>query len=305
MPTSLNSHRIAVLSPQAHYTVPELREGWRVAAHIAHREIHHALLSGELFLTAYEPLTYSRTPPATPPKLPPEWQDYLDTLASRAGKDGIVLYQDLLELWTGEGIGAKRLLPHLISLGLLTRLNRGRYALGTPPEKLPPLPIERLSTERASALREQRLAAASWPARLWQLTAAWGLTPGAANAYLTGLRRQGLVNVYEGVYYLPHQQRPHPADYPLRPPLRRARRPKTTDKPAPTQRDTLDRERIRQVSWPTTAEKAGYAWDLNAESAAQVLSRMVKRGLVKRTGRGIYDLSKRVGAMKTPPDMAQ
>ncbi|MHA0036682.1 hypothetical protein ACXXDK_18190 (plasmid) [Deinococcus sp. PESE-38] len=62
MTTSLTSPRIALLSPQAHYTIPELRERWRVAAHIAHREIHHALLAGELFLTACEPLTYSRTP---------------------------------------------------------------------------------------------------------------------------------------------------------------------------------------------------------------------------------------------------
>lgn len=309
MTTSLTSPRIALLSPQAHYTIPELRERWRVAAHIAHREIHHALLAGELFLTACEPLTYSRTPPATSPELPAEWQEYIGTLAARTGDDRVLLYHDLLALWTGHSISGKRLIPHLISLGLLTRLNRGRYSVGPPPEKLPPLPTEGLSTERAAALRQERLAAASWPARLWQLTAAWQLSSGAANAYLTNLRRQGAVQVHQGVYYLPHQQRPNPADYPTSAQLKTGRPTKalsrTADKPAPTPRTTLDDARIMQATWPTTAEKAGYAWNLSPESAAQVLSRMVGRGLLQRTGRGIYDLASRADAMKTPPDMTQ
>ena len=307
MTTSPTSPRIALLSSGAQYTIPELREGWRVAAHIAHREIHHALLAGELFVTDCDPLTYSRTPPAVPPELPLDWQAYLATLLAQSRKDRILLYHDLLKLWTGDSISGKRLVAHFISLGLLTRLNRGRYALGTPPEKLPPTPIELLSTERAAALRQERLAAASWPARLWQLTAAWQLSSGAANAYLTNLRRQGLVKVHQGVYYLPHQQRPNPADYPTSAQLRSGRTPKalnrSADKPAP--RNSLDDARIMQATWPTTAENAGYAWNLSPESAAQVLSRMVRRGLVQRTGRGIYDLASRAYAMKTPPDMTQ
>ena len=108
MTTSPTSPRIALLSSGAQYTIPELREGWRVAAHIAHREIHHALLAGELFVTDCDPLTYSRTPPAVPPELPLDWQAYLATLLAQSRKDRILLYHDLLKLWTGDRPGRAR-----------------------------------------------------------------------------------------------------------------------------------------------------------------------------------------------------
>lgn len=265
------------------YSADELRLLWQIKRHEASERILQMLQAGELHVASLTPLRYSGVRPEAVQPLTGKWLAY-------AKLDSPQTFPQLWEEASRRGDKKQQLesaVIHLMALGYFAWVKSP--APGT--ISLPwPVPLN----VQLEQMRQERLAAVQWPARLWQITAAWkpkwGLSSGAVNNYLYDQVGFGYLKVIDGVYYLPHQQAPDPLTVP-RSTIKRKTKAKPTTKAPKPKPPTLTDQRLAQVSFPVTVRQAANAWGLDYYAAAQYLHRLKTRGVLKSAGEGEYDLA--------------
>ena len=157
-----------------------------------------------------------------------------------------------------------------------------------------PLPVRRANRpQHDEALQRERLSGVQWPARLWQIRRAWQMGPQSTLSYLRRLQRSGLLMVHEGVYYLSSATSPNPAEVPMAPPCPRPPKTQEAQQSPPETEPYLYEQRLQQLQWPVTVQEAAAVWKVTPVTAAQALSRMAKKGLIRRSRRGQYVMAQK------------
>ncbi|WP_261665350.1 hypothetical protein [Deinococcus sp. Marseille-Q6407] len=157
------------------------------------------LRNGKLHIVTSAPLSYSVQPPQEPVPVPEAWQNLLKLCGQP---------QTFADLMEATGINRNELrwqLIHLLSLGALYQPAKGLYWTQAEPLDKPRKITQRRTTPRYEAarkLREERLAAVSWPAGVREVARCWGLPVSSANAYLLRLKENGYLVREDGLYRL-------------------------------------------------------------------------------------------------------